>query len=98
MIFQTWPGHGPLSHRTESVLLRKAVDEEIIKQSECRTLVGDKALFCVGKIALNSCNAVRELSSHGAWPNEEHWKSMERFVGFLLEHGPVAFLLIARRN
>ena len=70
------------------------MDEEVIQQSEHRTLVG-KALFHAGKIALNTSNAVRELSSHCAWPDEDHWRSMERLVGFLLEHGPMVFLLMS---
>jgi hypothetical protein len=49
-----------------------------------RSLVG-KIMFYMTKIAPDCANATRELSQFMARPTQEHWKALERLVGYLKE-------------
>ena len=63
--------------------LTKLKDEnKIIKQKEYRSLVG-KMLYYVNKMDIPCSNAIRELAQHLEAPGEEHWKYINRMVGFL---------------
>ena len=50
--------------------------------TEYRSLVG-KLLYYTTKIGPEMSNAVRDLSSHMSNPGPEHWKALERCVGYL---------------
>ena len=41
-------------------------------------------MYYMTKIAPEICNAVRELSSHMTNPGEEHWKALEKCVGYVV--------------
>jgi hypothetical protein len=56
--------------------------EEIVMIDEYRSIVG-KLMYYMCKIAPEICNAVRELSSHMTNPGTEHWKALERCVGYV---------------
>jgi hypothetical protein len=51
-----------------------------------RSIVG-KIMYYATKIAPEICNAVRELEGHLSNPGEEHWKALERCVGYLTSEG-----------
>jgi hypothetical protein len=51
-----------------------------------RSIVG-KIIYYATKIAPEICNAVRELAGHLSNPGEEHWKALERCVGYLTSKG-----------
>jgi hypothetical protein len=46
-----------------------------------------KIMYLVTKLLVEGCNAARELSKHLQKPVEEHWKELERFVGYLKVNG-----------
>jgi hypothetical protein len=50
---------------------------------EYRSIVG-KLMYYMTKIAPEICNATRELASHLSNPGEEHWKALERCVGYVI--------------
>jgi hypothetical protein len=50
-----------------------------------RSIVG-KIIYYMTKIGPDLSNAVRDLSAHLSNPGEEHWKSLERCVGYLSDH------------
>ena len=49
-----------------------------------RKIVG-KIMYLVCKLMPEGSNAARELSRQFGNPNEEHWKEVERFIGYLKE-------------
>jgi hypothetical protein len=49
-----------------------------------RSIVG-KIIYYATKIAPDICNAVRELAGHFSNPGEEHWKALERCVGYFTD-------------
>jgi hypothetical protein len=51
-----------------------------------RSIVG-KIMYYATKIAPGICNAVRELAGRLSNPGEEHWKALERCVGYLTSEG-----------
>jgi hypothetical protein len=51
-----------------------------------RSIVG-RIMHYATKIAQEICNAVRELAGHLSKPGEEHWKALERCVGYLTSEG-----------
>jgi hypothetical protein len=51
-----------------------------------RSIVG-KIMYCATKIAPEIFNAVRELAGHLSNPGVEHWKALERCVGYLTSEG-----------
>jgi hypothetical protein len=51
-----------------------------------RYIVG-KLMYYATKIAPEICNAVWELAGHLSNPGEDHWKSLERCVGYLAGEG-----------
>jgi hypothetical protein len=53
-----------------------------IMESEYRSIVG-KALYLVTKLFVEGSNPVRELAKHFSNPGKEHWKALEKFVGYL---------------
>jgi hypothetical protein len=44
-------------------------------------------MYYATKIAPEICNTVRELTGHLSNPGEEHWKVLERCVGYLTSEG-----------
>ena len=57
-------------------------EEESVLHEEYRSIVG-KILYQMTKIAPDLSNAARELSAHLASPGKEHWKALERCVGYM---------------
>jgi hypothetical protein len=55
---------------------------KIVNLDWYRTAVG-KLLWLVKKNAVDCSNIARELSSHMDKPGPDHWKAMERVIGFL---------------
>jgi hypothetical protein len=51
-----------------------------------RSIMG-KIMYYATKIASEVCNTVRELAGHLSNPGEEHWKALERCVGYLPSEG-----------
>jgi hypothetical protein len=47
-----------------------------------RTIVG-KIMYYTIMIAPELSNAVRELASHLGNPNEDYWRALERYVGYI---------------
>lgn len=62
-------------------MLRKN-DGETIMLKEYRSIVG-KIMYYTTKIGPEMASAARDLASHMADPGEEHWKHLERCVGYL---------------
>jgi hypothetical protein len=69
---------------TPGETLPKAKEEEL-NSEKYRSIVG-KIMYLVTKIFVEGCNAARELSKHFQKPVQEHWKELERFVGYLKEN------------
>jgi hypothetical protein len=44
-------------------------------------------MYSATKIAPEICNAMRELARHLSNPGEDHWKSLERCVGYFAGEG-----------
>ena len=61
----------------------KRHDGAVVMQSEYRSITG-KILYYTVKVAPEVVHAARDLASHMSAPGEEHWKAMERMVGYLL--------------
>jgi hypothetical protein len=57
-----------------------------------RSIVGQNTYYAT-KIALEICNAVRELAGHLSNPGEEHWKALERCVEYLTSEGTKSLCL-----
>jgi hypothetical protein len=63
-------------------LEKKAEEETAIMETEYRSIVG-KAMYLVTKLFVEGANPVRELSKFFTNPGIEHWKALEKFVGYL---------------
>ena len=61
--------------------LKKNEGEEV-NLKDYRSIVG-KLMYFMCKIAPEICNAVRDLASHMSNPGTEHWKALERCVGYV---------------
>ena len=59
-----------------------ANDGVIVDLDKYRSLVG-KVMFYSTKIGPKQANAVRDLSRHMSNPGEEHWKAMNRVIGYM---------------
>jgi hypothetical protein len=57
-------------------------EEEELNAEKYRSIVG-KIMYLVTKVFVEGANAARELSKHFQKPVQEHWKELERFVGYL---------------
>ena len=57
-------------------------EAESIMLDEYRSLVG-QIMFYMVKVGPDVANAARELAQHMTNPGEDHWKSMERMVGYM---------------
>jgi hypothetical protein len=57
-------------------------EEEALNPEKYRSIVG-KIMYLVTKIFVEGSNPARELSKHFQKPIQEHWKELERFVGYL---------------
>ncbi len=62
-----------------------------------RSIVG-KILYLMTKVGPDLSNAARELSAHLSSPGEEHWKALERCVGYLLTREDVGLTLRCPNN
>jgi hypothetical protein len=57
-------------------------EEEELNSEKYRSIVG-KIMYLVTKVFVEGANPARELSKHFQKPVQEHWKELERFVGYL---------------
>ena len=55
---------------------------EPAKMTEYRSMVG-KVMYLMTKLAPDLANPARELAQHLSNPGEEHWKALERLVGYI---------------
>ena len=63
--------------------LTKLKDEnKKLRQEDYRSIIG-KTLYYVNKMDTACSNAIRELTQHLEAPGEEHWKALNRLIGFL---------------
>jgi hypothetical protein len=51
--------------------------------TEYRSLVG-KCMYYTTKVGPECVNAARELAQHMSNPGQEHWKALERMIGYLI--------------
>jgi hypothetical protein len=61
------------------------------------SIVGN-IMYYATKIASRVCNAVRDLACHFSNPGEEHWKALERCVGYLDIKGTSPLILRCPRT
>ena len=61
--------------------LKKNGDETMMLD-EYRSIVG-KLIYYSTKISPDCSNAVRELSQHMSNPGEQHWKALDRIIGYV---------------
>jgi hypothetical protein len=54
----------------------------VIDESDYRRIIG-KALFAIHKVGTDCSNAIRDLSLHLSNLGCEHWKAVERLIGYL---------------
>ena len=66
----------------QNTVLSKNDSDEPIMLEEYRSLVG-KLMYYAVKVGPDCANAVRDLARHMKNPGVEHWKAMERIVGYL---------------
>ena len=66
-------------------MTKSGEEEQVRDMHSYRKIVG-KILYLVTKIMPEGANAARELSRFFSNPGEEHWKSLQRFVGYLRKH------------
>jgi hypothetical protein len=52
-----------------------------------------KIMYYVTKIAPEICNAIQEIAGHSSNPGEDHWKALERCVGYLTDQRTKALCL-----
>jgi hypothetical protein len=57
-------------------------DDETVMMSEYRSLVG-KVMYLMTKLAPDLANPARELAQHLSNPGEQHWKALDRLVGYI---------------
>ena len=70
---------------------------EVVKIDEYRSLTG-QILYYMVKIGPELANAARDLSTHMSNPGEEHWKSMERCVGFITNNRDDKLVIRSPKN
>ena len=66
----------------QNTVLSKNEEENPTMLEEYRSLVG-KLMYYVVKVAPDCANATRDLARYMKNPGPEHWKAMERIVGYL---------------
>ena len=75
--------------------LTKATEEEDeVKSTQYRSIVG-KLMYYMTKVAPDISNAVRELAGQMIKPMAEHWKALDRAVGYML-HEPYQGLVLKK--
>ena len=60
----------------------KKNESDTVMLDEYRSLVG-KLMYYTVKVGPDCANAVRDLARHMKTPGNQHWKAMERVVGYL---------------
>jgi hypothetical protein len=72
--------------------LKKSTEDEPTMLDDYRSIVG-KIMYLTTKVGPDLANATRELASHMSNPDAEHWKALERCVGYLSkwEDSPLTF-------
>jgi hypothetical protein len=68
-----------------SILMKLDENEEADRVDEFRKYVG-RVLYAVLKVLPDCANAIRDLTCHMTKPGKEHWKALERLLGYLKHH------------
>ena len=72
--------------------LTKNVNDEIINVEGYRKILGKAMWFCK-KIMPECGNAIRELATHMDKPGQDHWRAMERLIGYIANNDPATLVL-----
>jgi hypothetical protein len=70
---------------------------EIENLDDYRSIVG-KIMYYTTKLAPELSNVARELATHLSNPGKEHWKALERCVGYLSVHDNQGMIFRCPRN
>ena len=81
-LFGQYPKHAQTPGLPGTSLTKNQGD--ILMHGEYCSMVG-KILYFVKKVSPNCANASRELSQHLENPGTDHWKAIERLLGYLHE-------------
>ena len=60
-------------------------DEQPDRVDQFRKYIG-RVLYAVLKVLPDCANAIRDLTCHMTGPGKEHWKALERLLGYLKHH------------
>ena len=81
-LFGQYPKHAETPGLPGTSLMKN--QGEILWHGEYCSMVG-KILYFVKKVSQRCANACRELSQHLENPGSDHWKAIERLLGYLHE-------------
>ena len=63
-------------------LMKAAEGSEPLELERYRSFVG-RIMWYMRRITPQCCNAMRELASHMQCPIEEHWRALNRAIGYI---------------
>jgi Reverse transcriptase (RNA-dependent DNA polymerase)/gag-polypeptide of LTR copia-type/Zinc knuckle len=72
-------------------------DTKVLDIENFRKILGKAMWFCK-KIMPECGNAIRELASNMDRPGEEHWKSLQRLIGYIAGNDPATLVLRKPRD
>jgi len=75
-------------------LMKVTEEEEEVKSTQYGSIVG-KLMYCMTKVAPDISNAVQELARQMIKPMVEHWKVLDRAVGYVF-HKPYQRLVLKK--
>jgi hypothetical protein len=77
--------------------LSKNASDTTVQVEDYRKILG-KLMWIAKKTMPEATNAIRELASHMDKPAEEHWRAMERVVGYVHQNDPSSLRLRKPRD
>jgi len=77
--------------------LSKNDEDYVIQVEDYRKILG-KLMWFVKKTMPEAANPIRELASHMDKPGEQHWRAMERVVGYIKQNDPCVLRLQKPRD